>query len=211
MVANSNAVADRIRDWWGREATVVHPPVDTDYYTPDPTVSREEFFLLAGRLVPYKRPDLAILAAKRAGVPLVVAGEGRFRTEVEQLAGPKTRFLGRVTDADLRDLFRRCRALLMPGTEDFGIVPVEAMACGAPIIALDAGGARDTVIPRLSGELVPDNESSDDAVEVWAQQLRDFTESPYDSATIRAHAESFSRARFRAAMARVVGQVTGFA
>ena len=204
MVANSRAVADRINDWWDREATVVHPPVDTEYYTPDADVPREDFFLIAGRLVPYKRPDLAVRAAARAGVPLVVAGDGRARAEVEALAGPDTRFVGRVDDAQLRDLFRRCRALLMPGIEDFGIVPVEAQACGAPVLAVDAGGARDSVLPGITGELVPLPGPGGDEVADWAAALAGFDGATYDSATIRTHAESFSRARFRSAMAEVV-------
>jgi glycosyltransferase involved in cell wall biosynthesis len=204
LIANSRAVAERINDWWGREAVVVHPPVDTEYYTPDVTVEREDFFLLAGRLVPYKRPDLAVRAAKRAGVPLVVAGDGRFRAEVEQLAGPGTRFVGRIDDAGLRDLFRRCRALLMPGIEDFGIVPVEAHACGAPVVAIDAGGARDSVVPGMTGELVSTEHAGGDEVDAWARALDSFDSTRYDARRIRTHAESFSRAHFRSAMAEVV-------
>ena len=141
LVANSNVVRERIQQWWHRDAEVVHPPVDTDHYTPDPAVEREDFYLLAGRLVPYKRPDLAVAAAARAGVRLVVAGEGRMADACRALAGPKTQFLGRVSDDEMLSLQRRARALLMPGVEDFGIVPVEAMACGTPVIAVGAGGA----------------------------------------------------------------------
>ncbi|MGY2083210.1 glycosyltransferase [Blastococcus sp. SYSU DS0539] len=206
LVANSRAVADRISDWWGRDAVVVHPPVDTEYYRPGPETSRENFFLLAGRLVPYKRPDLAVRAAKQAGVRLVVAGDGRARAEVEQLAGPDTTFVGRVDDDGLRDLFRRCRALLMPGVEDFGIVPVEAQACGAPVLAIDAGGARDSVVPGRTGVLVPAVPTTDE-VDVWARALASFDGSGYDPAAIRQHAESFSRAHFRRAMAGVVAKV----
>ena len=202
LVANSHAVAGRIADWWGRESVVVHPPVNTEFYTADSTVEREDFFLLAGRLVPYKRPDLAVRAAERAGVPLVVAGDGRSRTEVEHLAGPRTRFVGRVDDDGLRDLFRRCRALLMPGVEDFGIVPVEAMACGSPVVAIDAGGARDSVLPGVTGELVPTDES--DEVDAWASCLQSFDDYSYDARRIRAHAERFSRDSFRNGMADVV-------
>lgn len=210
LVANSRAVAGRVRDWWGREATVVHPPVDTDFYTPDRAVPREDFFLLAGRMVPYKRPELAVRAAQRAGLPLVVAGDGRSRSEVERLAGPTTRFVGRVDDAGLRDLYRRCRALLMPGVEDFGIVPVEAQACGTPVVAVDAGGARDSVLPGATGVLVPVPAGvagpgrGEQEAEVWAQALSGFDVGGYDPAAVRRHAESFSRASFRTAMAGVV-------
>jgi glycosyltransferase involved in cell wall biosynthesis len=207
MVANSRAVADRIRSWWHRDATVVHPPVDTEFYRPDPAVPREDFFLLAGRLVPYKRPDLAVRAAGQAGVPLLVVGDGRARADVEELAGPGTTFLGRVDDEGLRDLFRRCRALVMPGVEDFGIVPVEAQACGAPVLAIDAGGARDSVLPGVTGELVPVAGPWDDVLDLWAGALASFDGAAYDPATIRHHAESFSRPRFRRAMATVVDEV----
>lgn len=132
IVANSTAVAQRITEWWNRESTVVHPPVDTDGFTPDPSVEREDFFLLAGRLVPYKRPDLAIAAATKAGVRLIVAGDGRSMKQCQDLAGPNVTFLGRVTHDELLSLHRRARALLMPGIEDFGIVPVESMATGTP-------------------------------------------------------------------------------
>lgn len=206
FVANSRAVADRIRDWWHRDALVVHPPVDTAYYRPDPAVPREDFFLLAGRLVPYKRPDLAVRAAREAGVRLVVAGSGRARAEVEQLAGPGTTFVGRVDDEGLRDLLRRCRAALMPGVEDFGIVPVEAQACGAPVLAVDAGGARDSVVPGRTGELVPLAPPADE-VDRWAQAMATFDGSRYDPVSIRQHAECFSRAHFRLAMAGVVDDV----
>ncbi|MEH3079128.1 MAG: glycosyltransferase [Quadrisphaera sp.] len=206
LLANSTCVAERIRRWWGRDAHVVAPPVDTGFYSPDPRVPREDFFLLAGRMVPYKRPDLAVKAAARAGVRLVVAGEGRARHDVEELAGPRTTFLGRVSDAELRDLFRRCRALLMPGVEDFGIVPVEAMACGAPVIAAGEGGALDTVLPGLSGALV-EQAGPGGEVDAWAQALAAFDPSGLDPARVRRHAEGFSRASFDRRVGAVVEAV----
>ncbi len=204
VVANSTAVADRVRRWWGRDAEVVHPPVDTDFYTPDATVPREDFFLLAGRMVPYKRPDLAVRAAARAGVPLVVAGDGRSRAEVEALAGPGTTFVGRVDDEELRSLYRRCRALLMPGVEDFGIVPVEAQACGAPVVAVDAGGARDSVRDGETGLLVPTARRGHAEVALWADALTGAASTGFDPAVARRNAESFSRSLFRDRMADVV-------
>lgn len=206
FVANSSAVADRIARWWGMRADVVHPPVNTEYYSPTAALAREDFFLIAGRLVPYKRPDLAVEAAKKAGVRLVVAGAGRMREQLEAIAGPETTFLGRVDDDTMRDLFRRTRALLMPGVEDFGIVPVEAAACGAPVVAIGEGGALDIVKPGVTGELVA---PGGDDVATWAETLRDFDSASYDAGTIRKHAESFSRAQFRVSMAEVVNRVAG--
>ncbi|WP_369255717.1 glycosyltransferase [Geodermatophilus amargosae] len=209
IVANSTAVADRVRRWWWRESVVVHPPVDTEAFTPDPDVPREDFFLLAGRLVPYKRPEVAIAAANRAGVPLVVVGDGRSAEQCRRLAGPTVRFAGRVPHDTLLDLQRRARALLMPGVEDFGIVPVEAMACGTPVIALGAGGVLDSVLPGVTGQLVPASASDERVVGDFAAALAGFDGEDYDPVRIRRHAETFSRSTFRRRMQDVVDGVLG--
>lgn len=206
VVANSRAVADRVRDWWGLPADVVNPPVRLDRFAPDPATPREDFLLFAGRLVPYKRPDLAIRIAQATGSRLVVVGDGRYRARLEALAGPETTFLGAAPDDVLADMYRRCRALLMPGVEDFGIVPVEAMACGAPVLAVGSGGALDTVLPGISGAHVAPGD--DDAVVTgFAGVLRTHDAAAYDPALVRAHAESFSPENFRARMAAVVDDV----
>lgn len=203
VVANSSAVAERIRTWWGRDAAVVHPPVDTEGFTPDPSVERDDFFLLAGRLVPYKRPDLAVRAAAQAGVRLVVAGDGRSMPMCRSLAGPQTTFLGRVSHADLLALHRRARAVLMPGVEDFGIVPVEAMATGTPVIALAEGGALDTVVHQVTGELVK-GDTDQAIVDGFAAAMRAFDPAEFDRTRIRTWAEGFSRRSFRHKMREVV-------
>ena len=213
IVANSSTVADRVRRWWGREATVVHPPVRTEVFTPDPATGpggdRGDFFLLAGRLVPYKRPEVAVAAARAAGVRLKVVGDGRSREACEAVAGPGVEFLGRVDDAAMMDLMRRARALVFPGEEDFGIVPVEAMACGTPVVALGVGGALDTVVPGVSGALVhPDGDSREAHVSAFAAALRSFDDG-LDPAAVRAHAEGFGQERFRRQMREVVAEVLG--
>ncbi|WP_069160975.1 glycosyltransferase [Nocardia altamirensis] len=203
VIANSRAVAERVGDWWGLPATVIYPPVGIDRFTPDPTVSRDDFFLFAGRLVPYKRADLAIRAAQRAGCRLVVLGDGRFRAHLEALAGPETTFLGATSHEVLLDTYRRCQALLMPGVEDFGIVPVEAMACGTPVLAVDRGGSLDTVVPGVTGEHVP--YGSDEAViDALAGAMSRFTPATFNASTIRAHAETFSSKAFRTQIAATV-------
>ncbi|MEW5808625.1 MAG: glycosyltransferase [Actinomycetota bacterium] len=206
IVANSSAVAERVRQWWSREAVVVHPPVDTDGFTPDTSVARENFFLLAGRLVPYKRPELAIEAAKAAGVPLVVAGDGRSMERCRAAAGPSTTFLGRVSHEQLLDLHRRARALVMPGVEDFGIVPVESMATGTPVIALGEGGAMDTILPGVTGVHV-ESGSLDHVRAGFSEAMRTFDPSAFDPAEIRKWAEGFSRRAFREKIRQVVDAV----
>lgn len=171
-------------------------PVEVGHYRPDAAVGREDFFLLAGRLVPYKRPEVAAAAALRAGVRLVVAGDGRSAEQVRRAGGSAVTMLGRVSDDALRDLYRRCRALLMPGEEDFGIVPVEAQACGAPVLALGAGGALDSVLPGRTG-LLYDEPVGADPADVLAEQLRAFPVAGFDPGQVRAHAESFAPEHFR--------------
>ncbi|UGT62764.1 glycosyltransferase [Nocardia asteroides] len=205
VVANSRAVADRVRDWWGLPASVVHPPVRLDRFAPDASIPREDFLLFAGRLVPYKRPDLAIRIAQRTGRRLVVVGDGRYRRQLEALAGPETTFLGAAPDDVLVDMYRRCGALLMPGVEDFGIVPVEAMACGAPVLAVGSGGALDTVLPGLSGAHVPPGDD-DAVVDGFAEVIGAHDITTYAPAAVRAHAETFGPEAFRAKMVAVVDQ-----
>jgi glycosyltransferase involved in cell wall biosynthesis len=151
-VANSTHVALRIRTYYGREATVVHPPVDVDRFLDVPRAAGD-YYLFFGRIVPYKRADLAVEACARLGRPLKVAGEGRAMDAARAVAGPQTEFLGRVSDAEVTDLFAGARALIFPGEEDFGIVPVEAQAAGVPVIAYGVGGARDSVLDGETGVL----------------------------------------------------------
>ncbi len=196
LVANSSEVANRIRTWWGLDATVVHPPVNVDLFTPDPTVEREPFFLLAGRLVPYKRPEVAIAAAAEAGVRLVVAGTGRSEKACRAVAGKDIEFLGEVSDSELRDLFRRCSALVFPGIEDFGIVPVEAQACGAPVIGVRAGGLCDTVVSGRTGILVPESPDPSQVVASLAKAMRSGEVDSIDSDVCVRNASRFSQSRF---------------
>jgi len=205
IIANSRAVQQRVQDWWGRECVVIPPPVSVDHFTMDATVPREDFFLIAGRLVPYKRPDLAVAAAVKADVRLVVAGEGRYEDECRRLAGSNIEFKGRVSDDELRSLYRRCAALIMPGEEDFGIIPVEAQACGAPVIALGAGGALDSVLPGVTGEHVPPT-APQNQVAGFAAAMESFRSQDYDPQAIRAHAETFAPESFRSRLNAVANE-----
>ena len=145
FLANSRNVADRIGRAYNRPAEVVHPPVDVDFFTPAP-VARESFYLIVGAMAPYKRVDQAIETFRSLpGRELIIIGTGQMASRLRRLAGANVRFPGHQSDESIRDHYRRCRALLFPGEEDFGIVPVEAMACGCPVIAYRAGGASETV------------------------------------------------------------------
>ena len=146
FVAISRTVQDRIRECYGRESTIIYPPVDTDFYTPA-AVPREDFYLVVSALAPYKRFDLASEACTRLGKRLVVIGSGQDAAKLKAAAGPGVTFLGWQPDDVIRDHLRRAKALLFPGEEDFGIVPVEAQACGCPVIAFGRGGAAETVRP----------------------------------------------------------------
>lgn len=207
IVANSTIVAERIQTYWGLEAEVIHPPVDTDFYSPDHRIQREDFFLLAGRMVPYKRPQVAVLAAAAAGVPLVVAGHGRAMDACREVAGPGVTFIGEVSDEDLRDLYRRCRALVFPGVEDFGIVPVEAQACGASVIGVARGGLRDSIIHEVTGILVPHVADTALQAAILADAMAGYDDTQFDPSTIRFHAEGFGRDVFRKAIETVASRL----
>jgi glycosyltransferase involved in cell wall biosynthesis len=190
FVANSRHVAARIRRYYNRDAVVAYPPVDTDFYRADAT-PRGDHFLMVSALVPYKRVELALDACRRVGASLRIVGTGPDRSRLERLAGPEVVFLGSLSDEDVREQYRQARAVILPGEEDFGIVPVEAQACGTPVVALARGGALETVLPEDTGVLFdePSAESLADALERVAS-------ASFDADRLRRHAERFSRARF---------------
>jgi glycosyltransferase involved in cell wall biosynthesis len=145
LIANSEHVADRIQRHYERDAEVVHPPVDVASYTTAGRPEDPDTYLLAGALAPYKRADLALRACRLLGRKLIVVGSGQEEGTLRRLAGKGVEFRGWVSDAEMADLYRNARALLFPGEEDFGMVPVEAMASGCPVIAFGRGGALETV------------------------------------------------------------------
>lgn len=147
ILANSKFISDRILEFWGRESRVVHPFVDLSRFSAPR--APEDFYLVFGAFAPYKRIDLAIDAFRKLHLPLVVAGGGQEADRIRELVkGTKITLLPNPTNAEVEKLFTQCRALVFPGIEDFGITPLEAMAAGAPVIAIDAGGARETVTPE---------------------------------------------------------------
>ena len=201
LVANSRFTARRIRQYWGREASVIHPPVEVQRFRWND--EREDFYLCLCRLVPYKRVDLVVEAFNRLGLPLLVVGDGPERARLEGLAGPTVTLLGRQSEQQVEQLMARCRAFVYAGLEDFGIAPVEAMAAGAPVIGLGRGGLLDTVrcaavgLPEPTGVLFPEQSvgSLTQAVE-WFEQERIWRS--LDAASIRQWAERFRPEAFAA-------------
>lgn len=190
FVANSRAVAQRIARAYGRTAEVIHPPIDTEFWCPSDE-QREDYFLVAGRLVSYKQPLVAVDAARRARVPMVVAGDGPELAEILRTAPDNVTIVRSPDDLELRDLYRRARALVLPGVEDFGMTLVEAQACGTPVIARNAGGALDAVVPGITGELVGGG-----SVDDFTRALANFDDRRFDTREIRRHAEGYGVGRF---------------
>ena len=191
-VANSRFVAGRIARYYNREAAVLYPPVDTEFFTPG-EAAPEPYFLVVSALVPYKRIDVAIAAAERLQVPLKVVGTGPDLDRLRAMAGPSVEFLGALGPDALRIMYRRARALVLPGEEDFGIAPVESMATGRPVVALNRGGAVETVLHGQTGVLVDEQ-----TAEAFADAMQAATSLATDPARIADHARQFGAARFEA-------------
>ena len=201
FLANSRNVAAKIHKLYGREATVIHPPVDLKKFRPGS--GQGPYYLIVSALVPYKRIDIAIRAFNEMRLPLKVVGEGPLRSRLERSAGSNVEFLGWVDDSVLAALYGSCQALIFPGEEDFGIVPLEAQACGRPIIAYEKGGVLETVIP-----VTADTESGGSPTGIFfseqtpealikAVALYQGMQSRFEPKKIRDHATQFSTARFR--------------
>ena len=203
FVANSSYVARRIERFYGRSAEVVHPPVDVEHYL---ALEREpeDYYLAFGRVVPYKRVDIAVKACSALGRPLKVAGDGRAIEAARDGAGTGVEFLGKVSDRERDRLLGGARALLFPGEEDFGIVPVEAQAAGLPVIAYGVGGALETVLDGRTGVLF---DAQDPAA--LARAIERFEALELDPAAIRRNAAGFGSGRFRNEMAAVIERAAG--
>jgi glycosyltransferase involved in cell wall biosynthesis len=198
-IANSKLTGERIGDFYGREAVVIHPPVEVDRFS---VGEPEDFFLVVTELARHKRVELALEGARLAGRPVTVVGEGPEMARLKSRFGSSARFLGALGDAELIELYARARALLVPSTEEFGIAMVEAQAAGRPVVAVDAGGAQETVIDGKTGVLLPD--ASADA---FAEALRQVDFDAFSPERIRGHAQQFSVERFRRELEREVARL----
>jgi glycosyltransferase involved in cell wall biosynthesis len=209
IVANSGHVAERVRRYYGRSAEIVHPPVDVEHYLglehqPEPASEPEDYYFAFGRVVPYKRVDIAVAACASLGRRLKVAGDGRALEAVRaqaQAQGEGIEFLGNVSAAERDRLLEGARALLFPGEEDFGIVPVEAQAAGLPVIAYGLGGAAETVLDGRTGVLFAEQSANG-----LASAIEEFEALELDVEVIRENARRFGRKRFRAEMAAIIAR-----
>jgi len=197
FIANSNAVQQRIEKFYRQPSDVVFPPVDTSRFSISPEV--EDYYIIVSRFVPYKRLDLAVEAFTRLGLPLKVVGEGRQKEALQVHAGKNVEFLGRVDDLELPRLLARARAYIMPGEEDFGIAPVEANACGRPVIAYAAGGALDTQCHGVTGVLFREQ-----TVESLCDAVREAERIHFDPKVIRDCALQFDTCAFEANIRRII-------
>jgi glycosyltransferase involved in cell wall biosynthesis len=219
FVAISRAVQERIFDCYGRSSVVIYPPVNTDYYCPAPfpeQKQREDYYLLFSAFAPYKRLDLAVEACNLLKRRLVVIGSGQDEKKLRSLAGPTITFLGYQPDEAVRDHLRRCRALIFPGEEDFGIVPVEAQACGCPVIALARGGAMETVAPLEGDWQGPGSVEgptgvwfAEQTAECLAQAIETMEQAhgEFDPGVLRRHALRFDGGRFATEFFEYVSEV----
>lgn len=201
FIASSRNAADRIKRYYGRDAIVLHCPVDLERFS----VGRGngDYFFIASRLLPYKRIDRAIAAANLAGVRLLIAGTGPAEESLREAArGTTTTLLGYVSDERINELLGNARAALLPGEEDFGLLPLEAAACGRPAIALRAGGALETIVEHETGEFFDEPSS-----ESLAGVLRNFDERRYNPDRLRAHAQTFAPDRFIERLRAIVEQI----
>jgi glycosyltransferase involved in cell wall biosynthesis len=198
-IATSRLVSARIEKFYNKSSAIIPPPVPVDRF--DGAELPGDYFLLLMRLVGWKRPDIAIEACTRLGLPLVVAGEGRERKRLERLAGPSVTFVGQADDAQIRGLLSGCKALILPSEEDFGLTPLEAMAAGRPVIAYGHGGVLDTVVPGRTGVFFEHQTTAS-----VTEALMRFDSRGYDVQEIRGHAEQFDSGRFRGRIRRFVDE-----
>jgi glycosyltransferase involved in cell wall biosynthesis len=227
LVANSRFVAQRIAKYYRRDATVIHPPVDTAWFTPlagdrhGARSEHEDFYLMVTALVPNKRVDLAIMTFNELRRPLKIIGSGPLAPSLKRLAGPTVDMLGWCSDEVLRQAYATCRAVVFPSQEDFGIVPLEANAAGRPVIAFAQGGSLETVVPANSdcrASHVPSLLSNDVAtpptgvfffqptVDALAEAVKFYEahEAMFDPAALRRHALRFDRQQFKQRMSRLL-------
>lgn len=201
FVANSNFVADRIRRYYQRSAKVIHPPIDLDFFTPGPPSTRGNHCLVVAALAPYKRIDLAIEACRRLELELRIVGEGSQRNQLQALGGERCKFLGHLSDTQLRDEYRAAACVLQPGVEDFGMSAVEALACGTPVVGLGHGGLCDVVVDGRHGVLYFEEKD----VGALTRAIDKSRQIGFNELNLTGRAEQFATQRFRERLQTLLG------
>lgn len=200
MIANSSHIQADIKQYYGRQAAVIHPPVDMERFKAQETRGQRQGFVTVGRQVPQKKTDIIVQACSRLNLSLTVVGKGPEHKRLVKMAGPSITFR-QASDSELPELLAGAQAFIFAALDDFGITPIEAMACGTPVIAYQAGGALDYVQPGQSGEFF-----SDQTVAALCQALQKFDPAKYSPAQIQSHAAQFSAAQFRTKLSRFIAQ-----
>ena len=202
LIANSTHTKEMIKKYYGRDATVVFPPVDTKRFAKNVNKNRHGF-IIAGRQTPYKRVDLAVSACSKLNLPLTVIGNGPEHNKLVKLAGPTIKFITNASDEEVARYFAEAEAFIFPGLDDFGITPVEAMAAGTPVIAYQAGGALDYVNPGKTGEFFPKQ-----IVESLVNVLKSFKANKYRPEIISTHASKYSTKTFNSKFTELIKSIS---
>ncbi len=199
FIANSKTTQKRIKLFYGKDSLVIHPPVDTSFFKPY-NGEIEDYFLVVSRLNPYKHIDLAVEAFNELGLPLYVVGTGPDERRLKSMARPNIRLLGKLSDKEVVRLYSGCRAFILPGEEDFGLTPVEAQACGRPVIAYRAGGALESVVEGETGSFFDSQEKGS-----LVDAVRNFKAGSFNGKRIREHALRFDKEVFKRKIKEFVG------
>lgn len=204
FIANSKTIAERIKKAYDKDSVVIYPPVDTKRFKPDSPVKKQDYFMTSGRLIAYKRPELIVKACQKAGVQLKVAGTGPMLDNIKNIAGTETEVLGFIPDEKLVELYRNARGFIFAAYEDFGIVPVEAMAAGTPVIAYGKGGATETVVDGKTGILFHRQN-----VQSLSEAIGKLQSRPMKPSDCEAQAAKFDVSVFKKSILTFINKVTG--
>ncbi|MCK4352015.1 glycosyltransferase [candidate division WOR-3 bacterium] len=192
LITISNTVRKRALKYYHRDSTIIYPPCDTAFFVPNPNLKIQDYFLIVTRLKHYKHIEIAIKAFNKLGIPLFIIGGGEARWGLEKIARPNVQFLGVLSDTEIRSWYQRAQALVFPTKEDFGIVPLEAQACGTPVIAFKGGGALETVIEGKTGTFfypqIP---------EALIETIKKFDRSKFKRGDLRTHSLKFDKEIFK--------------
>lgn len=195
IITISQTIRKRVLKYYGRDSTIIYPPCNTSFFTPDEKVKVQDFFLIVSRLRTYKRIDIAIEAFNKIGLPLIIIGDGNIRYQLEKISRPNIQFLGILPDEEILSYYRRAQAVILPGLEDFGIVPIEAQSCGTPVIAFKGGGALETIIENQTGEFFYPQTK-----EALIEKIKTFDRSKYNPKFLHNHATKFDKEIFKKKM-----------